>query len=179
MAATVNIKEYNGSDTASPLDTTAGITTSHYGYSSDSSADTANIAAATTHPIPPGNNSYEKWQTLNITGGTYSTIDTIRIYRSSTRSPSLPANTSHKVNADVSPLTNDTAYDTATTAASVEADQDMPDSDPAAASITGSFSNDATGESTFFVHQVQTTASPETVDGYPTAQLTYVWKEVA
>lgn len=163
MAATVEISESNGAGET----VTDNISSGHYGTS-----DQANIAAATTEPITPGNNSYEKWQRLKWESGSAVQVDTIRIHKST---GSTPSNTDHFGSQDSGTPSNPT-YTTPTDSASTEADTELPTSDPGVATISGTLS--ASGQySGYWVHQVQVGASA--TDGDQTTVITWTWREIA
>lgn len=163
MAATVQISESNGAGQT----VTDNISTSHYGTS-----DAANIAAATTQPITPGNNSFEKWQRLKWQSGSAVQIDVIRIFQST---GTTPANTTYKGSQDTGTPSNPT-YATPTASTSTVAVNTIPTADPAAASISGTLTG--SGQySGYWVHQVQPNSSA--VDGLTTNVISYRWREQA
>ena len=163
MAATVQISESNtGGETV-----TDNISTSHYG-----TADGANIAAATTEPITPGNNSFEKYQRLKWQSGSAVQIDTVRIHKST---GTTPANTNHYGSQNVTTPSNETFAAPVATASS-KADTELPTSDPAVATISATLT--ASGQySGYWVHQVQPNGSA--VDGDQTTVITWSWREIA
>jgi len=147
FAATVQIDEYN---TVSETKT-ANITNTNMG-----STDAANLNA-TTYPITAGNNSYEKWQKIEVTAmGGSSAIDNLKIWRTG----ALGGSATHKTNARESSYGGAASFATPTASASSVATQTMPTSEPSGANlgIGGSLSGQltSTGYSDYLVHQIQT-----------------------
>lgn len=168
MAASVQIDEYNGSG--------AGTQTTNISNSNMGSTDAANLDPV-AHPVTPGNNTYEKYQKVDVTSlGGSSKIDNLQVWRSG----ALGGSAVHKTNART------TSYGGAATAAtpvatsSSVATQTMPTSAPGAAnlgiggSLTGSLT--ATGSSDFLVHQIQTN-SGDTAGS--TSTMNYQYDETA
>lgn len=150
MAATVQINEFN---TVSETKT-ASITNSNMG-----STDAVNLTAA-SYPIVPGENSYEKWQKLEVTNmGGSSAIKNLKVWRTG----ALGGAATHVTNARTSAYGGAETYATPVATASSVADQAMPTSEPASANlgIGGSLTGEltATGASDYLVHQIQTNAS--------------------
>lgn len=150
-AATVEIDERNGA----PAGTlTHNITNSNMG---DTEAVNLDPVA---YPVTPGNNTYEKWQKIDVTNiGTSSKIDNLKVWRTG----ALGGAAVHKTNARLSAYGGAATYATPIKTASTVADQTMPSSVPATAnlgiggSLTGSLT--AAGSSDYLVHQIQTNAS--------------------
>lgn len=170
MAATTIINETNGT---APGTQTTNISTGHYG-----TTDTPNIAAATTQPITPGNNSYEKWWQLEADSGTFTLLDRFRVF---TIAGSVPGDTDYFGNQDSSdPSTTNIAYDTATDSASSEADTPVPTSDPGSGvgqyNLFGDLSS-AGEETGFWVTQVQVDSAE--VTGNTGNQVRFRWREQA
>ncbi len=168
MAATTRINETNGT---APGTETTGISTGHYG-----TTDTVNIAAATTEPITPGNNSYEKWWVLEVVSGTYTLLDKIRVY---SIAGSVPGNTDYFGNQDsTTPANTNISYSTATDSASTEADTTVPTADPGVGSynLFGDLASD-NDKSGFWVTQVQVGASETT--GNTGNEVRFRWREQA
>ena len=150
MAATVQINEFNGAGETK----TANITNTNMG-----SSDSANLNA-TASPIVAGDNSYEKWQKIEVTAmGGSSAIDNLKIWRTG----ALGGSASHLTNARLTSYGGAETYTTPTASASTPATQAMPSSEPATAnlgiggSLTGNLT--AAGSSDYLVHQIQTNAA--------------------
>lgn len=167
MAATVQINEYNGAGETK----TANITNSNMG-----SVDSANLDPV-ANPITPGNNSFEKWQKLEVTNlGGSSEIDTLKVWRSG----ALGGSASHVTNARESSYGGAETYAQPTDSDSTVATQAMPTSSPTGANlgIGGSLSGSltTTGESDYLVHQIQTDAG-DTAGS--TSTLKFSYREIA
>lgn len=147
MVATVQINEYNGvGETKS-----ANITNSNMG-----SVDSANLNAV-SNPIIPGDNSYEKWQKIEVTAmGGSSAIDNIKVWRTG----ALGGAATHLTNARESSYGGAETYTTPVATASAVAGQTMPTSEPTGANlgIGGSLAGSLTGvgETDYLIHQIQT-----------------------
>lgn len=147
MAATVVISEYNGAGETK----TANITNTNMG-----SADSANLDA-TANPVVAGENTYEKWQKVEVTAmGGSSAIDNLKIWRTG----ALGGSATHVTNARTSTYGGPETYATPTASSSSVATQTMPTSEPGTANlgIGGSLSGQltGTGSSDYLVHQIQT-----------------------
>lgn len=147
MAATVQINEFN---TVSETKT-ASITNTNMG-----SNDSVNLNA-TTYPITAGENSFEKWQKIEVTAmGGSSKIDNLKIWRTS----ALGGSSIHLTNARLTSYGGAASFATPTASDSSVATQTMPTSEPATAnlgiggSLIGSLT--AAGSSDYLVHQIQT-----------------------
>lgn len=167
MAATVQINEFN---TVSETKT-ASITNSNMG-----STDAVNLTAA-SYPIVPGENSYEKWQKLEVTNmGGSSAIKNLKVWRTG----ALGGAATHVTNARTTSYGGAETFATPVATASSVADQTMPTSEPASANlgIGGSLTGEltATGASDYLVHQIQTNAS-DTAGSSTT--MNYQYDEVA
>lgn len=150
MAATVQINEFN---TVSETKT-ASITNSNMG-----STDAVNLTAA-SYPIVPGENSYEKWQKLEVTNmGGSSAIKNLKVWRTG----ALGGAATHVTNARTTSYGGAETFATPVATSSSVADQTMPTSEPASANlgIGGSLTGEltTTGASDYLVHQIQTNAS--------------------
>lgn len=147
MAATIQINEYNtAGETKS-----ANITNSNMG-----SADSANLDPV-ENPVVPGENTYEKWQKLEVTAlGGSSRIDNLKVWRTG----ALGGSASHVTNAREASYGGAETYATPTATVSTVATETMPTSEPTGANLgiggalTGNL--EATGESDYLVHQIQT-----------------------
>jgi hypothetical protein len=149
MAATVQINEFN---TVSETKT-ASITNSNMG-----STDAVNLTAA-SYPIVPGENSYEKWQKIEVTNmGGSSAIKNLKVWRTG----ALGGSATHVTNARTSAYGGAETFATPVATSSTVADQAMPTSEPGTANlgIGGSLTGEltATGASDYLVHQIQTDA---------------------
>jgi hypothetical protein len=166
MPATVRINEYNGAGAT----LTAGITNSNYG-----SSDTANLTAA-TYPITAGENSFEKYQKIEVTAmGGSSKVKDLKVWVSGT----LSGTDSIKTNARTTSYGGAATYATPTATTSTKATQTMPSSAPAnnlgiGGSLTGELT--AAGLSDYFVHQLQVNSG--TTAG-ATLTVNYRYTEVA
>lgn len=147
MSATVQINEYNtAGETKS-----ANIANSNMGSLDDSELDTV------ANPVVPGNNTFEKWQKLEVTAmGGSSKIDNLKIWRTG----ALGGSAVHLTNARESTYGGAESYTTPTASSSTPATQTMPSSEPSGANlgIAGSLTGSLTGagESDYLVHQIQT-----------------------
>lgn len=167
MAATVQINEYNGAGETK----TANITNTNMG-----SVDSANLDPV-ANPITPGNNSFEKWQKVEVTNmGGSSEIDTLKVWRDG----ALGGSASHVTNARESSYGGAETYAQPTDSTSTVATQAMPTGSPSGAnlgiggSLSGSFTT--TGESDYLIHQIQTDAS-DTAGS--TSTLKFSYREIA
>ncbi len=147
MAATVEIDESNGAGET----VTHNITNSNMG-----STDAVNLDAV-ANPVTPGNNTYEKWQKIDVTAmGGSSQIDNLQIWRTG----ALGGAATHVTNARTATYGGAATYATPIATNSTVATQTMPSADPAAAnlgiggSLTGNLTS--TGSSDYLVHQIQT-----------------------
>jgi len=150
MAATVQINEFNTVGETK----TASITNSNMG-----STDAVNLNAV-TYPIAADDNSYEKWQKIEVTAmGGSSKIDNLKTWRTT----ALAAEATHLTNARIADYGGAEEFATPIATASTIADQTMPSSEPASANlgIGGALAGALTdaGSSDYLVHQIQTTAS--------------------
>lgn len=165
--ATVQINEFNGAGETE----TSNISNSNWG-----SVDSANLDSS-ANPIVAGENSYEKWQKLEVTamGGT-TRVENIKIWRTG----ALGGSASHVTNARTATYGGAETYATPVATASTVATQTMPTSEPASANlgIGGSLSGSLTaiGSSDYLVHQIQTDAS-DTAGASTT--MNYQYDEVA
>ncbi len=146
MAATVTISEYNGSETE-----TTNISDTDMG-----STDAANLDPV-ANPVVPGENTFEKWQTLSVDAmGGSSAIDNLKIWRTG----ALGGSATHDTNARETTYGGAESWSAPTASTSTVATETMPTSEPSGAnlgiggSLTGSLT--ATGESDYLVHQIQT-----------------------
>ena len=149
MAATVQINEYNTVGETK----TANITNTNMG---DTDAPNLDPVA---YPVVPGENTYEKWQKIEVTAmGGSSAIDNLKIWRTG----ALGGSALHKTNARETTYGGAETYATPIKTNSTIATQTMPTTEPAGAnlgiagSLTGALT--AAGESDYLVHQVQTNA---------------------
>lgn len=149
MPATIRINEFNGAGETK----TDNITNTNMG-----STDAVNLNPV-THPIVPGENSFEKWQKVEVSDiGGSSKIDNLKIWRTG----DLGGSAEHKTNARIADYGGAETYATPTASASSVATQNMPTSEPATANlgIGGSLggSLEEAGASDYLVHQIQTDA---------------------
>lgn len=149
MAATIVINEFN---TVSETKT-ANITNSNMG-----STDAVNLVAA-TYPVVPGENTYEKWQIIEVTAmGGSSVIDNLKIWRVT----ALGGSATHVTNARETSYGGAESFATPVATDSSIATEAMPTSEPSGAnlgiagSLTGTLT--AAGSSDYLVHQIQTDA---------------------
>lgn len=169
MAATVEIDEQNGASGSPTL--THNITNSNMG-----STDAVNLDPV-ANPVTPGNNTFEKWQKIHVTGlGGSSAIQNLKVWRSG----ALGGAATHLTNARTSSYGGAAAYTTPTASTSSAATQAMPTSTPASANlgIGGALAGvlTAIGSSDFLVHQIQTNAAD--IAG-STSTMNYQYDEVA
>lgn len=167
MAATVRINEYNGAGETP----TNGITNSNMG-----DTDAANLDPV-AYPVTPGDNTYEKWQKIEVTDmGGSSKIDNLKVWRTG----ALGGSAIHVTNARIAAYGGAETYAQPIKTDSTVADQTMPSAEPASAnlgiggSLTGALT--ATGLSDYLVHQIQTDAGD--VAG-STSTLNYQYDETA
>jgi len=149
MAATVQINEYNDAGEVKQ----ANITNTNMGDVDDPNLDPV------AYPVTPGNNTYEKWQKIEVTAmGGSSAIDNLKIWRTS----ALGGSAAHVTNARETTYGGAETYATPIKTDSTIATQAMPTSEPSGAnlgiggSLTGSLT--AAGLSDYLVHQIQTDA---------------------
>lgn len=149
MAATVQINEFNTVGETK----TANITNSNMG-----STDAVNLVAA-DNPVVPGENSYEKYQKVEVTAmGGSSKIDNLKIWRVT----ALGGSAVHKTNARTATYGGAETFATPVATSSSKATQAMPTTEPASANLgiggalAGSLA--AAGSSDYLVHQIQTDA---------------------
>lgn len=149
MAATVQINEFNTAGETK----TANITNSNMG-----STDAVNLVVA-TYPIVPGENSYEKWQKIEVTAmGGSSAIDNLKIWRTT----ALGGSAVHLTNARETSYGGAETFATPIATDSTIATETMPTTEPTDANlgIGGSLTGALTeaGSSDYLVHQIQTDA---------------------
>jgi hypothetical protein len=151
MAASVRINERNGAP--------AGTLTTNITNSNMGSVDAANLDPV-AYPVTPGQNTYEKWQQLEVTAmGGSSKIDNLKVWRTG----ALGGSAVHLTNARTSSYGGNPTYAQPTASTSTVATQTMPTATPGSAnlgiggSLTGSLT--ATGSSDYLVHQIQTNAA--------------------
>jgi len=167
MAATVQINEYNGVDETE----TANITNTNMG-----DTDAVNLDPV-AYPVVPGENTYEKWQKIDVTNmGGSSKIDNLKVWRTG----ALGGSAVHVTNARTSSYGGAETYAQPVKTDSTVADQTMPTSEPASANlgIGGALAGalTAAGESDYLVHQIQTDAGD--VAG-STSTMNYQYDETA
>ncbi len=151
MAAVTRINERNGASAGS---LTTNITNSNMG-----NTDAANLDPV-AYPVTPGNNTYEKYQQLEVTGmGGSSSIQNLKVWRTG----ALGGAATHLTNARIAAYGGAASYVQPVATASSVATQAMPTSVPASANlgIGGSLSGalTAAGSSDYLVHQIQTNAA--------------------
>lgn len=167
MAATVVINEYNTvGETKS-----ANIANTNMGSLDDSELD------AVANPVVPGDNTFEKWQKIEVTAlGGSSQIDNLKIWRTG----SLGGSAVHVTNARESSYGGAESFVTPTASSSSVATETMPSSEPSGANlgIGGSLAGalTGTGESDYLVHQIQTNVAD--VAG-STSTMNYQYDETA
>ena len=149
MAATVQINEFN---TVSETKT-ANITNSNMG-----STDAVNLVAA-DYPVVPGENTYEKYQKVEVTAmGGSSKIDNLKIWRTT----ALGGSAAHKTNAREAAYGGAESFATPVATDSTPATETMPTTEPTDANlgIGGALAGELTaaGSSDYLVHQIQTDA---------------------
>lgn len=147
MPATIVINEFNTAGETK----TANITNSNMG-----SVDSVNLDAV-ANPVVPGDNTFEKWQKIEVTAlGGSSQIDNLKIWRTG----ALGGSATHLTNARESAYGGAEAFATPTASTSSVATETMPSSEPTGAnlgiggSLTGALTG--TGSSDYLVHQIQT-----------------------
>ena len=166
MAATVQINEYN--DVGEVKE--ANITNSNMGDVDDPNLDPV------ANPVIPGENTYEKYQTLEVTAmGGSSAIDNLKIWRTG----ALGGSAVHMTNARIADYA-EKSYVQPIKTDSTQADQAMPTSEPVSADlgIGGTLAGSliAAGESDLLIHQIQTDAGD--VAG-STSTMNYQYDETA
>lgn len=167
MTATVVINEYNTvGETKS-----ANIANTNMGSIDDSELD------AVANPVVPGDNTFEKWQKIEVTAlGGSSQIDNLKIWRTG----ALGGSAVHLTNARESTYGGAETFATPVATTSSVATQTMPSSEPTGANlgIAGSLAGalTATGESDYLVHQIQTNVAD--VAG-STSTMNYQYDETA
>jgi hypothetical protein len=166
MAATVQVNEYNGTG----QDKTGNISNTNMGSTDDANLDPV------ANPVAPGDNTFEKWQSLEVTSmGGSSQIENIKVWRTG----ALGGSASHVTNARESSY-SEASYATPTDSNSTEAAQTMPTSEPSGAnlgiggSLTGNISSP--GETDLLVHQIQTDAGDT---AGTTSTMNYQYDEIA
>jgi len=148
-AATIQINERNGA--------AAGTLTQNITNSNMGSTDAVNLDPV-AYPVTPGNNTYEKYQQLEVTDiGTSSKINEIKIWRTG----ALGGSAVHVTNARTTSYGGAETYAQPVATDSSVATETMPSSLPATnlgigGSLTGSLT--AAGSSDYLVHQIQTDA---------------------
>ena len=146
MAATVQINEYNLVGEVKE----ANITNSNMGSSDEPNLDPV------ANPVIPGENTYEKYQTLEVTAmGGSSAIDNIKIWRTG----ALGGSAVHDTNARETSYA-EKSFATPVATESTQATESMPTSEPSGANlgIAGALAGSliAAGETDLLVHQIQT-----------------------
>lgn len=167
MAATVSILEANGAGQT----LTHGISNSNMG-----SVDAVNLDPV-ANPVTPGNNTFEKWQKVEVTAmGGSSQINNLKTWRTG----ALGGSATHLTNARTTSYGGAASYATPTASSSSFATQTMPTSVPGTANlgIAGSLAGalTTTGTSDYLVHQIQTNAGD--VAG-STSTMNYQYDETA
>ena len=150
MAATVQINEFNTAGETK----TASITNTNMG-----DTDAVNLDPV-EYPVTPGNNTYEKWQKVEVTAmGGSSRIDNLKIWRIG----DLGGSAVHVTNARIATYGGAETFATPIKTNSTVADQTMPSSEPGTANlgIGGALAGnlEAAGSSDYLVHQIQTNAA--------------------
>ena len=148
MAATVQINEYNLVGEVKE----ANITNSNMGSSDEPNLDPV------ANPIIPGENTYEKYQTIEVTAmGGSSAIDNIKIWRTG----ALGGSAVHDTNARTAAYA-EKSFATPVATESTQATESMPTSEPGTANLGINSALDGsltvTGETDLLVHQIQTDA---------------------
>ena len=166
MAATVQINEYNLAGEVKE----ANITNSNMGDTDAPNLDPVG------YPVTPGNNTYEKYQTLEVTAmGGSSRIDNIKIWRTD----ALGGSAVHVTNARTAAYA-EKFYATPIKNNSTQATETMPSSEPGTANlgIGGALDGnlEVTGETDLLIHQIQTNAGD--VAG-STSTMNYQYDETA
>lgn len=167
MAATVQIAEFNTVGETK----TANITNTNMG-----DTDAANLDPV-AYPIVPDENSYEKWQKIEVTAmGGSSAIDNLKIWRTG----ALGGSALHLTNARESTYGGAETFATPIKTDSTIATQTMPSTEPTGANlgIAGSLTGQLTaaGLSDYLVHQIQVDAGD--VAG-STSTMNYQYDETA
>lgn len=167
MAATIRINEYNGA---------GEVETVNIGDTDMGSVDQANLDPV-ANPIVPGENSFEKWQKLEVTAmGGSSKIHNLKIWRTG----ALGGSAVHKTNAREAAYGGAEGYATPVADESTVATQTMPTAEPDEANlgIGGALDGEllAAGYSDYLIHQLQTDAGD--VEGSDST-LNYQYDEVA
>jgi len=149
MAATVQINEFNTVGETK----TANITNSNMG-----STDAVNLVAA-DYPVVPGENTYEKYQKVEVTAmGGSSKIDNLKIWRTT----ALGGSAVHLTNARETSYGGAESFATPVATDSTPATETMPTTEPTDANlgIGGALAGELTaaGSSDYLVHQIQTDA---------------------
>jgi len=149
MAATIRINEYNGA---------GEVETVNIGDTDMGSVDQANLDPI-ANPIVPGDNSFEKWQKLEVVAmGGSSKIHNLKVWRTG----ALGGSAAHKTNAREASYGGAETYAEPTDDPSTVATQNIPTSEPSGANlgIGGSLAGELTavGYSDYLVHQIQTDA---------------------
>jgi hypothetical protein len=140
------------------------------------STDAVNLVAA-TYPIIAGQNSYEKFQKIEVTAmGGSTSVSNLKIWRTG----ALGGAAVHLTNARTTSYAGAATYATPVTTTSTKATQTMPTSEPGTANlgIAGTLSGTLTavGYSDYLVHQIQTNAA-DTAGS--TSTMNYQYDEVA
>lgn len=163
MAATTILRQYNGAGETESAVTTAFLQNTDV-------VSPATKATATAIPVPgAGSNfSFEMWHKIEVTGGTYVSLDTFRHHIGAAVGNGLLLETS----AQSGTPSNET-YTTPINTNSAKADTTMPTTDPAVETIVGSLTSDT--ETTG--HVVMQLEVPSTATGGFDGTLTYVWSE--
>ena len=149
FAATVEIDESN----------TAGETvTNNITNTNMGSTDAVNLDPV-AYPVVPGENTYEKWQKMDVTAmGGSSKIDNLKVWRTS----ALGGSAVHVTNARETSYGGADTFATPVATDSSQATETMPTSEPSGANlgIGGSLTGEllTTGSSDYLVHQIQTDA---------------------
>ena len=149
MAATVQINEFNTVGETK----TANITNSNMG-----STDAVNLVAA-DYPVVPGENTYEKYQKIEVTAmGGSSVIDNLKIWRTT----ALGGSAVHLTNARETSYGGAESFATPVATDSTPATETMLTTEPTDANlgIGGALAGELTaaGSSDYLVHQIQTDA---------------------
>lgn len=168
FAATVEIDEQNGAG--------AGSTTHNISDSDMGDADSATVDPV-ANPVTPGNNTYEKYQKIDVTAmGGSSQIDNLKIWRTG----ALGGSAVHVTNAREASYGGADSYVEPIKTNSTQATETMPTSEPSGANlgIGGSLSGalTGTGQSDYLIHQIQTNVAD--VAG-STSTMNYQYDETA
>ena len=148
MAATVQINEYNLVGEVKE----ANISNCNMGDVDDANLDPVE------YPVTPGNYTYEKYQTFEVTAmGGSSRIDNLKVWRTG----ALGGSAAHDTNARESDYV-EKSFATPVKTESSQATQTMPSTEPSGANLgIGSAlagNLETTGESDLLVHQIGTDA---------------------